>query len=126
MTASVGSGALRRIQRPPLWVVFSVTVSGILSNTLINAPLPDIISAFGRGDGAAGLLVAAATLPGIVVAPAIGLLADRFGRRTVLLPCLVVFGLAGLASAFAPINSGVPGTPTRPRPWRLIARLRPV
>ena len=83
-------------------MVFSVTVSGILSNTLINAPLPDIISAFGRGDGAAGLLVAAATLPGIVVAPAIGLLADRFGRRTVLLPCLVVFGLAGLASAFAP------------------------
>jgi hypothetical protein len=43
-------------------VVFSITVSGILSNTLINAPLPDIISAFGRGDGAAGLLVAAATL----------------------------------------------------------------
>lgn len=88
--------------RPPLLVVFSITVSGILGNTLINAPLPDIVAAFGRSDSAAGLVVAAATLPGIVVAPAIGLLADRFGRRVVLLPCLVLFGIAGVAAAFAP------------------------
>ncbi len=90
------------VVRPPLLVVFSITVSGILGNTLINAPLPDIVAAFGRSDGAAGLLVSAATLPGIVVAPAIGLLADRFGRRAVLIPCLVLFGIAGVASAFAP------------------------
>lgn len=83
-------------------VVFSITVSGILANTLVNAPLPDIVAAFGRSDSAAGLFVSAATLPGIVVAPAIGLLADRFGRRAVLLPCLVLFGVAGLAAAFAP------------------------
>ena len=92
----------RALDRPPLLVVFSITVSGILGNTLINAPLPDIVAAFGRSDSAAGLLVAAATLPGIVVAPAIGLLADRFGRRRVLLPCLVLFGVAGVAAAFAP------------------------
>lgn len=87
---------------PPLLVVFSITVAGILANTLLNAPLPDILEAFGRSDSDAGLLVAAATLPGIVVAPAIGLLADRFGRRKVLIPCLVVFGLAGIAAGFAP------------------------
>ena len=90
------------VARPPLLVVFSITVSGILGNTLINAPLPDIVAAFGRSDSAAGLLVSAATLPGIVVAPAIGLLADRFGRRAVLIPCLVLFGISGVASAFAP------------------------
>jgi ACDE family multidrug resistance protein len=91
-----------QIRRPPLLVVFSITVSGILGNTIINAPLPDILAAFNRGDGDAGLIVAAATLPGIVVAPAIGLLADRFGRRKVLLPCLVIFGLSGVAAGFAP------------------------
>jgi MFS transporter, ACDE family, multidrug resistance protein len=89
-------------QRPPLLVVFSITVAGILGNTLINAPLPDILAAFGRGAGDAGLLVAAATLPGIVMAPIIGILADRFGRRKVLLPCLVLFGLAGLGAGLAP------------------------
>lgn len=88
--------------RPPLVVIFSVTVSGILANTLINAALPDIVADFGRGPGDAGLLVAAATLPGILMAPAIGLLADRLDRRPVLVACLVVFGLAGLAGAFAP------------------------
>jgi hypothetical protein len=65
VTSTAGSHPAHALLRPPLWVVFSITVSGILSNTLINAPLPDIISAFGRGDGAAGLLVAAATLPEI-------------------------------------------------------------
>jgi MFS transporter, ACDE family, multidrug resistance protein len=88
--------------RPPLLVVFSITVSGILGNTLINAPLPDILAAFGRGAGDAGLVVSAATLPGIFVAPAIGIMADRFGRRKVLLPCLVLFGIAGLGAGFAP------------------------
>jgi ACDE family multidrug resistance protein len=90
------------LPRPPLVVVFSITVAGILGNTLINAPLPDILAAFGRGDGDAGLVVAAATLPGIVVAPAIGLLADRFGRRRVILPCLVLFGVAGVVAGLAP------------------------
>ena len=89
-------------RRPPLVLVFSITVTGILANTLVNAPLPDILADFGVGDAAAGLVVAAATLPGIVVAPLIGLAADRYGRRAVLVPCLVVFGLAGVAAAFAP------------------------
>ncbi len=88
--------------RPPLVLVFSITLTGILANTLIVAPLPDIIEDFDLGDGAAGLVVAAATLPGIVIAPVIGLLADRFGRRKVLIPCLVVFGVAGMGAAFSP------------------------
>ena len=83
-------------------VVFSVTLTGILSNTLINAPLPDIVAELGVPDDRVGLLVAAGTLPGIVMAPVIGLLADRYGRRPVLVPCLVLFGVAGLAGAFAP------------------------
>ena len=46
--------------------------------------------------------MAAGTLPGIVMAPVIGVLADRFGRRAVLVPCLVAFGVFGLLSALAP------------------------
>ena len=46
--------------------------------------------------------MAAGTLPGIVMAPVIGVLADRFGRRAVLVPCLVGFGVFGLLSALAP------------------------
>ena len=36
------------------------------------------------------------------MAPVIGVLADRHGRRAVLVPCLVAFGTFGLLSALAP------------------------
>jgi MFS family permease len=89
-------------ERPPFWIIGSVTVTGILANTLVNAPLPDILQAFDRPDSDAGLFVAAAAVPGIVTALGIGLLADRFGRRAVLVPCLAIFGVTGIAGAFAP------------------------
>lgn len=88
--------------RPSLPLIFSITVTGILSNTLVVPAIPDILDAFDKADSRAGLFVAAGTLPGIVVAPVIGLLADRYGRRAVLVPCLVAFGLFGVASAFSP------------------------
>lgn len=87
---------------PPLPLIFSITVTGILANTLVGPAIPDILDAFGQPDSRAGLFVASGTLPGIAMAPIIGVLADRFGRRAVLVPCLVAFGVFGLLSAFAP------------------------
>ena len=90
------------VKPPPLPLIFSITVTGILANTLIGPAIPDILEAFDQPDSRAGLFVAAGTLPGIVMAPVIGVLADRYGRRAVLVPCLVAFGVFGLLSAFAP------------------------
>lgn len=83
-------------------LVFSITVTGILANTLVAPVQPSIVDHFGVSDSLGGLIITAATVPGIVVAPAIGLLADRFGRREVLVPCLVLFGVFGLMAAAAP------------------------
>lgn len=41
-------------------------------------------------------------LPGVFLALVVGLLADRFGRRPVVVICLLIFGAAGLASSLAP------------------------
>jgi len=87
---------------PPLPLIFSITITGILANTLVGPAIPDILDAFDQPDSRAGLFVAAGTLPGIAMAPVIGVLADRFGRRSVLVPCLVAFGAFGLLSALAP------------------------
>ncbi len=87
---------------PPLPLIFSITITGILANTLVGPAIPDILEAFHQPDSRAGFFVAAGTLPGIVMAPVIGVLADRFGRRAVLVPCLVAFGTFGLLSALAP------------------------
>jgi ACDE family multidrug resistance protein len=87
---------------PSLWLIGSITVTGILANTLIYPAIPDILVDLGVDDGRAGILVAAASLPGIAVAPLIGVLADRYGRRRILVPCLVVFAVFGMMAAFAP------------------------
>ncbi|MEO7572625.1 MAG: MFS transporter [Acidimicrobiales bacterium] len=93
---------MSRPKPPPLPLIFSITVTGILANTLVGPAIPDILEAFDQPDSSAGLFVAAGTLPGIAMAPVIGVLADRFGRRAVLVPCLVAFGAFGLLSALAP------------------------
>lgn len=96
-----GSGRSRS-GRPPALLIFGITITGILNNTLIGPSLPDIVDDLGRSDSAAGLIVAAGSLPGVVVAPMIGLAADRFGRRRILTPCLLAFAFFGLCAAAAP------------------------
>ncbi|MGQ0432695.1 MAG: MFS transporter [Microthrixaceae bacterium] len=94
-------GPTGRRTRPPLPLIFSITVTGILANTLVGPAIPDILEAFHQPDSRAGLFVSAGTLPGILMAPVIGVLADRHGRRAVLVPCLIGFGVFGLLSALS-------------------------
>lgn len=89
-------------ERVLLTLVFATTLTSIMGNSLLSPAIPDILDEFDRPDSASGLLIAVTSLPGIVVAPVIGLLADRFGRRRTLVPCLAVFGAAGLVAVLAP------------------------
>ena len=95
-----GPGA-RAGRRPHFAVILSITVTGIMAHVLITPALPEIAEEMDVPAARLGLLVAAATAPGIVLAPVMGVLADRFGRREVVVPCLVTFGLAGGAGSLA-------------------------
>jgi len=83
-------------------LILSITATGIMGNTLLAPAIPDILDDFGVGDGGAGLLIAATSLPGVFMAPIIGVLADRIGRRRVVTPCLALFGAFGIMAALAP------------------------
>ncbi len=83
-------------------LILAVTGTGIMGNTLLAPAIPDILDEFGVSDSGAGLLIAATSFPGIFMAPVMGVLADRFGRRRVLVPCLAIFGVFGTAAALAP------------------------
>lgn len=48
-----------------------------------------------------GLLITAFTLPGILLTPVLGIMADRIGRKSILVPSLFLFGIAGFACTFA-------------------------
>jgi MFS family permease len=82
--------------------VAAITITGITTNTLIGPAIPELLDEFGAPDAAAGLVIAAGSLPGIVIAPMIGFLSDRFGRREVIVPCLVLFAVAGGLGGLAP------------------------
>jgi ACDE family multidrug resistance protein len=73
-----------------------------LANTVLTPNIPDILADLGRTNASAGILVASGPLPGAFAAPVLGVLADRFGRKRVLIPCLILFALAGIAAGLAP------------------------
>lgn len=89
-------------QRRLVPLVFAVTLTSVMGNALLSPAIPDILDEFDRPTSSTGVLVAALPLPGIVIAPLIGILADRYGRRTLLVPCLALFGLGGIAMVSAP------------------------
>jgi len=84
-----------------VWLIFSISAAGVMSNTLIVAAIPDILDHFGRSPSDAGILVAVGPAPAILITPMIGILADRFGRRALIVPSLVLFGTAGAVAGLS-------------------------
>jgi predicted MFS family arabinose efflux permease len=67
----------------------------------VTPTFPQVGEAFDKLPDAVGLLITAFTVPGIILTPVLGILADRWGRKRVLVPSLVLFGLAGGGCALA-------------------------
>jgi MFS family permease len=83
-----------------LYVILASSLMGVMGVSLLSPVLPELRSVFDVTDAQVGLLITVYTLPGAVIAPFAGLAADRFGRRRVLVPLLVTFGVAGAGIAF--------------------------
>ena len=82
-----------------LQVVFAVTLVAVLAVSSITPAFPKIAQELDVSPARIGWLISAFTLPGVVLTPIFGLIADRSGRKTVLVPSLLLFGAAGTASA---------------------------
>lgn len=63
--------------------------------------MPKVARELDVSAGQVGLLITVFTLPGVVLTPIWGVLSDRYGRKRVLVPSLILFGLAGGACALA-------------------------
>lgn len=87
---------------PALLTIFAVTLMAVLGVASIAPAFPQIARVFDASAGEVGLLVTAFTLPGVFLSPLFGAWADRWGRRAVLVPALILFALAGVACTLAP------------------------
>jgi ACDE family multidrug resistance protein len=100
--SSVAPESDERLRASPLLLtIFAVTLMAVLGVASIAPALPNVAAHFEASAGQVAMLVTVFTLPGVALAPLMGLLADRWGRRVVLVPALLLFALAGTACATA-------------------------
>ena len=83
-----------------LLIIFCITLTAILSVSTLAPAFPKIREEFAISDQSVGLLITFFTLPGVVLTPVLGVLADRYGRKRILVPSLMLFGIAGGMCAF--------------------------
>ncbi|MDZ7740906.1 MAG: MFS transporter [Bacteroidota bacterium] len=88
------------LQDRSLRIIFSITLMAVMGVASISPVLPDVQKVFGIGKQEVGLLIVAFTLPGIFLSPFLGILADRYGRKGILVPSLFLFAIAGTACGF--------------------------
>lgn len=81
-------------------VVLLANVMGPMGTSMISPVLDSLIDPLGASPAEIGLMVSVFTAPGIVMYLIAGLVADRYGRKPVLVSSLLLFGVAGSLIAF--------------------------
>ncbi|MUG95999.1 MFS transporter [Scytonema sp. UIC 10036] len=82
-------------------IIISVTLTSVMGVMAINPALPAIGEAFKVPNEQIGLVMASFLIPIAIGTPIFGVLADRIGRKKILIPSLLLFALGGILSAFA-------------------------
>ncbi len=83
-----------------LQIIFGVTLMAVLGVASITPAFPTMTRELGITGGQVGLLITFFTLPGVFLSPVLGVMADRFGRKRILVPSLFLFAIAGTACTF--------------------------
>lgn len=102
-----GERPTRILAHRNLHVVFAVTMMVVMGVSSVAPAFPRIKQALGLSAMEVGWLVTAFTLPGVFLTPLFGVAADRWGRKAVLVPSLVVFGIFGAACSLADTFAGL-------------------
>ena len=93
----------------PLNIIFLTTLASLLAFPIVSPALPAMRAGLDIPTENIGLVMTAYSLPAFLFVPLTGLLADRFGKKIVLVPSLFLFAAAGGAIMFAPDQNWVFG-----------------
>ena len=83
-----------------LHVIFGITLIAVLGVASLTPAFPKIAESLNLHETQVALLISIFTFPGVILTPIAGVLADRFGRKIVLIPSLFLFAIAGFACTF--------------------------
>lgn len=102
------NGIVKSVLGPEGDIVWETNFQLILLTSMLSAlglamlaPMMETLTGpLGASPANIGLIISVYTAPPILLIPLMGVLADKLGRKTVLVPSVFVFGLAGTAIAF--------------------------
>lgn len=86
---------------PVLVLILATAFIGVMGVSIILPVLPRMAEHFQLTAGEIGWVITSFTLPSAIVTPISGVLADRFGRKAVMLPGLTLFALGGVGCALS-------------------------
>jgi len=78
-----------------LQIIFGITLTYIMGVASITPAFPRIVKDLNISAKDVGLLISVFSFPGILLTPFLGVVADRWGRKRVIIPFLILFGIAG-------------------------------
>lgn len=81
---------------PLLQLLMATTMMSVAGVFVVSPIVSSLARPFGVSGATAGQLMTVFTAPSILLAPVMGMLADRLGRKPVLVGGLLVFGVAGV------------------------------
>lgn len=87
------------LRRSQYQLLLLANINAALGTVLVSPLLEALTGPFGVTEAEAGLMITMFTAPSIVGIPVVGAIADRYGRKPVLVVSLLLFGVAGTAIA---------------------------
>jgi len=78
-----------------LQIMFGITLTYIMGVSSITPAFPKIVKELNISARDVGLLITVFSFPGILLTPFFGIVADRWGRKRIIIPFLMLFGIAG-------------------------------
>lgn len=86
---------------PALVALSGVPFIMVLGNSMLIPVLPDIKEALGLSQFKVSLLITLFSIPAGIAIPFAGFLSDRLGRKKIIAPSLLLYGLGGIAAGLA-------------------------
>lgn len=83
--------------------IASVPLVLVLGNSMLVPILPDMEQKLGISNFQSSLVITLFSLAAGVFIPVVGYLSDRFGRKAVMVPSLIIYGSAGILAGFGAV-----------------------
>ncbi|MDD4335387.1 MAG: MFS transporter [Desulfotomaculaceae bacterium] len=103
MTASTGANKSQKNYWLVVAALSGVPLIMVLGNSMLIPVLPDIRNTLNLSSVQVSLIITLFSLPAGLIIPVTGFLSDRYGRKAVIIPSLIVYGAGGLIAALAAI-----------------------